>query len=350
MKNSIFFAFAFTVIISMSCNKADDTASNETYHPKILTVTNGVPSANLKYDSQFNSFYPNKEIRLLSTSTDPENAIKIYGWVYDGDTLITKDYSIIFPIHGEYNLIHYVVDEIGQASSVNIQIIIKKNTATYYTRYLEIDINTVAKFAPQLHFHPSEGNQCCYPSSAEIAYPRAKIGQTGEHRIPKNLEHYAPCYYEAFGSEDAFRIKYWFWYNYNDFPQGPDHLIFFDLPGSHPGDWEYIQIFFLNGTPYQYNFSNHKGARMKKPHEVSVVNNLLQVWVGNGSHANYESPNPTNIASYYGFSDEVKDGGSVWYTGNNLVFVLNTNFGIDNYLGDWGDGEKIFGPLNKTEY
>jgi hypothetical protein len=211
------------------------------------------------------------------------------------------------------------------------------------SRYDSIDIKIVRKYAPALHFHPKEGKHCCFPSSAEDAYPRARIGKTGEYRFPKELNENAPCYYEAFHTLRGFRIKYWFWYNYNDYPSGPKFL------GCHPGDWEYMEIYFDKGKPYQYNFSNHNGTRNKNLNEVKIINNHVQVWCGMGSHANYEAPRPLNISSVLGFSDKVADGGSVWHTENNLVNVMNTNFGKDKYVGDWGDGKKIYCPVSRAD-
>ena len=210
-------------------------------------------------------------------------------------------------------------------------------------RFDSIDINIVKNFAPILHFHPNEGIQCCYPSSAEDAYPRAKLGKTGKYLLPKLMALNTPCYFEALYTSNGFRIKYWFWYNYNDYPTGPN------LWGSHPGDWEYLEVKFENDKPYEYIFSNHKGKRVKNSYQVRTKNNQVKVWVGNGSHANYESPDPSAIASILGFSDKIANGGSIWDTANNLKDIRNTIFCRDNYLGDWGDGKKIFGPLNRMK-
>jgi hypothetical protein len=208
-------------------------------------------------------------------------------------------------------------------------------------RFETIDISIVQKFAPILNFHPNEGLQCCYPSSAEEAYPRAKSGKTGKVKAPKTFDDNAPCYFEALYTENGFRIKYWFWYNYNDYPTGPN------LWGCHPGDWEYLEIYFENEQPYLYHFSNHKGVRARGVSDVTIVDNHVEVWVGSGSHANYESAMPLRKSSVLGFSDKVATGGAIWNTANNLTDIRNTNFCQENYVGDWGDGKKIFGPLNR---
>ncbi|MEI7663375.1 MAG: hypothetical protein WCK34_14300, partial [Bacteroidota bacterium] len=141
-----------------------------------------------------------------------------------------------------------------------------------------------------------------------------------------------------FSGSAGYSIRYWFWYNFNDFPQGPD------VEGSHPGDWEYVQLFFYNNnTLYQVNFSNHTGARKKGPGQVYMTDNHVHVWVGNGSHANYESQNPPDIYCWGPWCDEVNGFGPVW-TCINLVNVYKTTFGRDNYCGDWGDGDGVFGP------
>lgn len=211
------------------------------------------------------------------------------------------------------------------------------------TRFEAIDVTLVKEYAPILNFHPNEGKQCCFPSSAEDAYQRAKQGKTGKNKEPKLLKPESPCYYEALNTKNGFRIKYWFWYNYNDYPTGPDPL------GSHPGDWEYIEIYFENERPFLYQFSNHSGARIKDMKEITTISNQVEVWVGSGSHANYESSNPENIHSVLGFPDLVAAGGAKWNTANNLVDIRNTNFYYDNFMNDWGDGKKIYGPLNRMD-
>lgn len=211
-----------------------------------------------------------------------------------------------------------------------------------FERYEMIDFDIVKKYAPILNFHPKEGIQCCFPSCAEDAYPKAKKGKIGKNKTPKTLNENAPCYFEAFQTAEGYKIKYWFWYNYNDYPTGPN------LWGNHAGDWEYLEIYFKNDVPYQYNFSNHTTVRVKKPTEVTIADNQVNVWVGKGSHANYESPNPKKKWSVLGFPDIIANGGPVWNTANNLIDIRNTIFCQDNYLGDWGDGKKIFGPLSRV--
>lgn len=244
----------------------------------------------------------------------------------------------------EYKLNENVGSSLITRARYNKKAYISENENTdinLTARFESVDISLIRKYAPILHFHPNEGKQCCFPSSAEMAYNRAKLGKTGKHKVPKSLESETPCYYEALYTKIGFRIKYWFWYNYNDYPTGPD------LWGNHPGDWEYLEIYFENNQPYQYHFSNHKGARIKYMSEISTVNSQVKVWVGSGSHANYESPDPANINSILGFTDKVSGGGAIWNTAINLVDVRNTNFCNDHFVGDWGDGKKIYGPISR---
>ncbi|MGE5424189.1 MAG: hypothetical protein ACM3N9_02430 [Syntrophothermus sp.] len=218
----------------------------------------------------------------------------------------------------------------------------EKAEINFTTRVDSIDLSFAGRYAPILHFHPNEGKQCCYPSSAEVAYSRAKIGRTGKLKAPKVLDPGAPCYYEALRTMNGFRIKYWFWYNYNDYPSGPD------LWGSHPGDWEFLEIYFEHNKPVRYHFSNHNGFRSRALNELTFSGDRVEVWVGSGSHANYESEHPVKISSVLGFSDKVAGGGQTWNTGASLVDIRNTIFWKENYTGDWGDGKKIFGPISRT--
>src|SRR4051794_23834349 len=91
--------------------------------------------------------------------------------------------------------------------------------------------------APMLHFHPDEAQFCCFPSSAEAALDLARMWRVGEHRAPKTLTPPPPAYVQAgIDQGQLTRLKFWFWYRFNDFPQGPGPI------GSHPGDWESVEV------------------------------------------------------------------------------------------------------------
>jgi hypothetical protein len=199
----------------------------------------------------------------------------------------------------------------------------------------------VRLYAPVLSFHPKEGGQCCYPSDAEQAFAEGRLGK--EVREPKSLIPGTPCYYQtAQGLQqgnlcNVTRIKYWFWYNYNDFPECPD------VGGSHPGDWESVEVVLVWGQVYVYLLSNHDGCIAVWPGAAKLAedadNTHIKVWVGNGSHANYPSPTYKVycFTSFLGGSccDEIKDGGSLWATMDSLKAIAETNFA--GYPGKWGD-------------
>ncbi len=231
-----------------------------------------------------------------------------------------------------------------------------KDSVSRVMAQAEENMALIKKYAPVLSFHPREGGQCCYPGNAEEAYELIRTNRFSENRTPRTMNENAPCYFQFLPNfsflmaPNLTRIKYWFWYNFNDFPQGPD------IAGSHEGDWEAVEVILTNNVPYVFFLSNHKGFIQKWPEEMIMVNNTHpKVWVGNGSHANYPSPNYQPYCLDVGFTsycDEIADGGSVWYTENNLVNIRNTNFGRDNYLFLWGchdysmiEGQPPLSPL-----
>lgn len=212
--------------------------------------------------------------------------------------------------------------------------------------------------APVLSFHPEEGSQCCYPSDAEEAFKNLDcyffpFCEGYPFRVPKTLNPNTPCYFQiAEGPQlgvpyDVTRIKYWFWYNFNDFPEGPD------LWGSHTGDWESVEVVLINGKVHVYLLSSHGDENIPGgyipvwPDEAILENGHIKVWAGSGSHANYPSPNSTVYCDEevgLHFCDHIADGGSVWYTMNNLKPIVNSNFA--GYEGHWGDPGS---PTNTVE-
>jgi hypothetical protein len=199
----------------------------------------------------------------------------------------------------------------------------------------------VKMHAPILHFHPNESDQCCFPSDAEVAYLRlGPDGSLDELREPKTLLPNTPCFYQLDFNADSFnslgkvtRIKYWFWYNYNDFPNDlcPDD------PGSHAGDWESVEVILVNEQIYIYVLSNHSGSIWVSPQDAYLDNGHINIWVGNGSHANYPSWDYDTYCVIETFGiccDDISEGGSIWWTQYNLKAVDTTNFA--GYEGKWG--------------
>jgi hypothetical protein len=219
----------------------------------------------------------------------------------------------------------------------------------------------VKTYAPILSFHPDEGSQCCYPGDAEQAFPEAlswastdgrTVGTFGPHfsREPKTLNPNAPCYYQLAENcqhceiGNITRIKYWFWYGFNDFPECPD------VGGSHPGDWESVEVILIGEQVHVYLLSNHTGYIAVWPDQTPYVyDSHIKVWVGSGSHANYPAPNSKGYCyeiEVIGASccDRIADGGSVWYTENNLKGLAGKDppLNFAAYQGYWGD------PLSPT--
>jgi len=165
-------------------------------------------------------------------------------------------------------------------------------------------MDLVKAYAPILHFHPEESTHCCFPTDAEKIYElyHSDWSKFGITKKPKILEESTPCYYEIWTGKSMTQIRYWFWYNYNNFPGTHFGL------GDHIGDWEHVEVRLYNGTQVQdaiWLLSNHLNARL-----VSLTKNLpgfdaeppilggthIHVWVALGSNANYPSPKVLHVA------------------------------------------------------
>ncbi|MFW9963874.1 MAG: hypothetical protein ACFFCX_09945 [Candidatus Sifarchaeia archaeon] len=209
------------------------------------------------------------------------------------------------------------------------------------------------KYAPILHFHPKEGEFCCYPSDAEEIY--ASFHENWdlflEDRYPKDLLPSTPCYYEFWEDEKLIQIRYWFWYRYNDFLGAPLGL------GKHVGDWECVEVRFyglIKPKDAIWVLSNHYEARLasfSKTFPGFVRENAIlkeeqiHVWSALGTHANYPSPNSKPRCYFRFFCDRIEDGGLEWNTKANLKLLSQTNFAT--YEGRWGDKKAPRGPANE---
>jgi hypothetical protein len=207
----------------------------------------------------------------------------------------------------------------------------------------------VIECAPILHFHPDEGEYCCFPSDAEKIYERFQGDWAlfKEDKNPKSLDPSTPCYFETWGDDDLIQIRYWFWYNYNDFPGG--HLGI----GKHLGDWEHVEIRLFRNLKSIWLLSNHLEARILTNHRIRtrhhtekpiLENNHIHVWVALGSHANYASPSSKPRCYVRLFCDKIMDGGAIWQTEQNLKLLTETNF--RSFKGRWGDEKAPRSPLN----
>ena len=210
----------------------------------------------------------------------------------------------------------------------------------------------VRDYAPILHFHPDEGSFCCYPSDAEEIYARFKDNWDTfkEDKSPKIFDPTAPCYYETWVDDELIQLRYWFWYNYNDFPQAPFGL------GKHLGDWEHVEVRLYDGdaiTDAIWLLSNHLEARVASvaltlekyhPERPRLDEKHIHVWAALGSHANYPSPNSKPRCYGRIICDKIRDNGETWYTTTRLKEIHETNF--CQFEDRWGDEKAPRSPLN----
>ncbi|MHA2003747.1 MAG: hypothetical protein ACW975_05825 [Candidatus Thorarchaeota archaeon] len=213
----------------------------------------------------------------------------------------------------------------------------------------------IRAYAPILHFHPREGEYCCYPSDAEETFSKysSDWSQFKKDLTPKTLQPDAPCYYEYWQDENMFQVKYWFWYQYNKFPRAPFGQ------GRHLGDWEHVEIrHFLpvSETPGSiWLLSNHLEALLVShpgfytlpgfdPEPNTLTDNHVHVWVALGSHANYPLPSGRKKRIALLWKDITAKGGEEWHTEQVLKPIDATNF-VD-FEGRWGNKRSPRGPRN----
>jgi hypothetical protein len=211
----------------------------------------------------------------------------------------------------------------------------------------------VREYAPILHFHPDEGDFCCFPSDAENIYEEFHRDWTKfkEDRSPNTLIYSTPCYYETWTDDEMTQIRYWFWYNYNDFPKAPFGL------GKHIGDWEHVEVRIYEENSLDdtiWLLSNHLEAAIASfditlknihPERPKLDKSHIHAWVALGSHANY--PLPTSKTRSYGrvLRDRIRDEGDIWHTEHGLKPILETNF--RDFKGRWGDEKSPRSPLSE---
>ncbi|NHJ13646.1 MAG: hypothetical protein EAX95_08215 [Candidatus Thorarchaeota archaeon] len=213
----------------------------------------------------------------------------------------------------------------------------------------------VSLFAPILHFHPREGEYCCFPSDAEMVFARFgdDWSQFKKDLQPKELQQNVPCYYEVWQHQRMTQMKFWFWYNYNKFPKAPFGL------GQHIGDWEHIEVRYYplgSETPGTiWLLSNHLEAVLGShpghftlpgfmPRPIILSDLHIHVWVALGSHANYLSPHGRKRAFFGFWRDDTKEGGDTWETKDNLKALHETNF--HRFEGRWGNKKSPRSPRN----
>ncbi|MFW9959967.1 MAG: hypothetical protein ACFFDV_03055 [Candidatus Thorarchaeota archaeon] len=208
----------------------------------------------------------------------------------------------------------------------------------------------VREYAPILHFHPEEGRHCCFPSDAERVFETFHKDWTlfREDKTPKSLDQSAPCYYETWVDGDLTQIRYWFWYNYNDFP-GTRFGI-----GKHLGDWEHVELRLFSDRRSVWLLSNHESTRVATGHggithyyseQPILERNHIHVWVALGSHAIYPSAASSPRCYARIFCDKIAEDGSIWHTEQCLKPLSETNF--REFKGRWGDKKAPRSPLNE---
>jgi len=77
-------------------------------------------------------------------------------------------------------------------------------------------------------------------------------------------------------------VQYWLWYLYN-----PKRIF---ITGEHEGDWEFVQVGYVDETPVCMTLSQHKSGGARMWWNVERRGGRPIVYVARGSHANYFRP------------------------------------------------------------
>lgn len=77
-------------------------------------------------------------------------------------------------------------------------------------------------------------------------------------------------------------VQYWLWYLYN-----PKRIY---VAGEHEGDWEFVQVGYLDGTPVCATTSQHRTGGSRWWPEVELHEGRPVIYVANDSHANFFKP------------------------------------------------------------
>lgn len=162
---------------------------------------------------------------------------------------------------------------------------------------------------------------------------RTKLGKTD-----------APIFYQFQPAKDGAppKLTYHIFYAYNDAPKGGP----IDL--NHEGDWERVTYELDEKTfePVKAVLSAHKGSSaidFKDLDKDSKTNRPL-VYVANGSHANYSTPD-IHIIDYKGFpvsydATAIDQNGDKKVDSQNNAFVFDTSANLTEVTSqDWYPGE-----------
>jgi hypothetical protein len=77
-------------------------------------------------------------------------------------------------------------------------------------------------------------------------------------------------------------VQYWLWYLYN-----PKLVV---VTGDHEGDWEFVQVGYVDETPVCMTCSQHHSGGARMWWNVERRGGRPVVYVARGSHANYFCP------------------------------------------------------------
>ncbi|OLS29391.1 MAG: Non-hemolytic phospholipase C precursor [Candidatus Heimdallarchaeota archaeon LC_2] len=277
----------------------------------------------------------------------------------------------------------------------------------------------IKKYAPIINFHPEEGNICCYPGDTKDFIQKTKefrptdeqspnldylMGEeritfdeeNGEIKSPndwkanidKKCPNKAPTYVQVWKEEidgiTHIQIKYWFWYQYNSYPNGlwiarvlrKIGRMFYSSWGSevknkenslakgllsHEGDWESFEVRII----YNQKTDRHKsqfyigrhgyGSLVSKPQTMKCTTENCKnsknhkhplLWSALGSHGIYAKPNRWK---FFEFIDRVQKSKIYWQTCKSLVYDPGIksdhsfNYFTFHYKNKWGKKEELTG-------
>lgn len=104
-------------------------------------------------------------------------------------------------------------------------------------------------------------------------------------------------------------LQYWLFYAFNPAAWN-----------RHEGDWEMVEVFLLNGAPFQVAYSQHRDGQQMGWADIDASGTHPRVYVARGSHASYLKPYQGRVGSLAG--DEVSDAGPVWSPGSYAIVNL----------------------------
>jgi hypothetical protein len=118
---------------------------------------------------------------------------------------------------------------------------------------------------------PASGGRMDFPKDAEAQEKRlrARFGNVGYHR--------------TLTRGGLTWDQYWLWYLYNP-------KVFVHVTGNHEGDWEFVQIGSVAGTPVCMTNSQHQTGSARMWWDVELRDSRPVVYVAVGSHANFFAP------------------------------------------------------------